>query len=224
VALTVTPDPFPHLVADGRWDRRLLWQVRAEFVSPHDPRWRRYDNPEERKLEGPEPMWGPATRELLAQVEQSAGELAEVFGLPPLSMETAGGGWHLIPPGGFLAVHADFNRSPTSGRYRRLNHLIYLNPGWAEAGGALELWDAQAPRVAVAPEFGRTVVFATSSTSWHGHPRPADRWRASVAAYFYTQAPPPDWQPGGEHSTVWHPAAAAAARAGYFDPPPTDAR
>ena len=26
----------------------------------------------------------------------------------------------------------------------------------------------------------------TSSMSWHGHPKPCTRWRASLAAYFFT--------------------------------------
>jgi 2OG-Fe(II) oxygenase superfamily len=206
--LTVRPLPFPHLAADGLWDADLLRRVAAEFPDPAVPGWRRYENSTERKLEGPPGLWGPATRELFARIEARTGTLGEAFGISGLQMETVGGGYHLIPPGGYLAVHADFNRSPHTGRYRRLNHLIYLNDGWDEAGGALELWDGSGPAVTVAPELNRTVVFETSDHSWHGHPEPAARWRKSVAAYFFTADPPDGY--AGEHSTLWHEQAARA--------------
>jgi Rps23 Pro-64 3,4-dihydroxylase Tpa1-like proline 4-hydroxylase len=99
-------------------------------------------------------------------------------------------------------VHSDFSRSPSTGRYRRVNVLTYLNHDWTDPGGHLELWADDGPTVSVAPEFGTTVAFITSATSWHGHPKPADRWRASLAAYFFTDDPPPDFR---EQSTVWHP-------------------
>jgi Rps23 Pro-64 3,4-dihydroxylase Tpa1-like proline 4-hydroxylase len=202
VTLQVTPDPFPHAVADGWWPDQLLGRVEAEFPGSGDPRWRRYENSQERKLEGPPPMWGEATRELFRQIEGRSDELEQAFGIPGLSMETVGGGYHLIPPGGYLDVHADFNRSPQTGRFRRLNLLIYLNPGWSDLGGHLELWGAAGREVDVAPEFNRTVVFETSSKSWHGHPRPATRWRKSVAAYFFTETQPDGYHT--DHSTVWY--------------------
>jgi hypothetical protein len=205
--LTVRPLPFPHLAADGLWDDGLLSQVAGEFPDPDVPGWKRYENTTERKLEGPPGLWKPATRELFAQIKARTPDLEEAFGIPGLHMETVGGGYHLIPPGGYLAVHADFNRSPHTGRYRRLNHLIYLNDGWDDEGGALELWDETGPAAVVAPEMNRTVVFETSDRSWHGHPQPAARWRKSVAAYFFTGDPPARYS--GEHSTLWHEAARA---------------
>ena len=207
--VTVEPLPFPHLAADGWWDASLLRRVAAEFPDPAVPGWRRYENSTERKLEGPPGLWGAATRELFRQVEARTAELGEAFGIPGLQMETVGGGYHLIPPGGYLAVHADFNRSPHTGRYRRLNHLVYLNDEWDDEGGALELWDADGPAVTVVPEMNRTVVFETSDHSWHGPPQPAARWRKSVAAYFFTAEPPDGF--AGEHSTLWHEGAAARA-------------
>lgn len=207
--VTVDVEPFPHLVTDGSWDPALLRKVAREFPDPAIPGWRRYENSTERKLEGPPGLWGAATRELFRQVEASTAELGDAFGIEGLQMETVGGGYHLIPPGGYLAVHADFNRSPHTGRYRRLNHLVYLNDGWDEDGGALELWGSDGPAVVVAPEMNRTVVFETSDRSWHGHPKPATRWRKSVAAYFFTAEPPSGYL--GEHSTLWHEQAMACA-------------
>jgi len=85
--------------------------------------------------------------------------------------------------------------------------LVYLNASWGpENGGELQLWDDDGPAVTVVPEFNRTVVFRTSGSSWHGHPKPVHgRPRRSVAAYFYAEEPPPGYV--GDHSTRWHPKA-----------------
>ena len=205
MSLTVERAPFPHVVVDDWWDADLLRQVVDEFPSPDDEQWRRYSNSQERKLEGPPYLWGPTTRDLFDLIATRADALGEAFGISGLSMETIGGGYHCIEPGGFLAVHTDFNRSPETQRYRRLNLIIYLNDDWDDDGGHLEIWDAESRVVDIAPEFNRTVVFETSDRSWHGHPLAAQRWRRSVAAYFFTEEPPPGY--AADHGTVWHPGA-----------------
>jgi len=196
----VVDTPFPHLVVDGFWLTSLLDDVLAEFPAPTAPGWKQYGNGNERKFEGPEALWGTQTRELLRLIGACSGYLSDAFRIPDLTMETAGGGYHLIPPGGRLAVHTDFNRSPDTQLYRRLNLLVYLNRDWADPGGLLELHGDDRV-VEVEPEFNRTVVFETSDRSWHGHPHPAGRWRFSVAAYFFSPEPPPGYE--GDHSTRW---------------------
>lgn len=203
--LPVKLHPFPHLQADGLWNPDLLDEVLDEFPAPHAPGWRAFRNSTERKLEGSDPrMWGPKTLDLMRGMSKQAPGLQKAFDTPPLTMELVGGGYHLIEPGGYLAMHADFSRSPQTGLYRWLNMLVYLNHDWhPDEGGHLELWDDDGPAVQVAPEFNRTVVFRTSGSSWHGHPVPNTRPRRSVAAYFYAQEPPPGYV--GDHSTRWHP-------------------
>lgn len=204
--LGVQQHPFPHAVIDGWWDDLLLERVLAEFPHEGNPGWQRFSNSTERKLGGHPGMWGPSTRMFIYNgMRSKANALAKAFDTPPLTMEVVGGGYHLIEPGGYLAMHADFSRSPETGRYRWLNMLVYLNHGWDEEGGQLQLWDDDGPAVKVAPEFNRTVVFRTSGASWHGHPVPNIRGRRSVAAYFYASEPPPGYV--GDHSTRWHPKA-----------------
>lgn len=204
--LDVKLHPFPHVVADGLFSPTLAGLVVNEFPPAAAPGWRSFANGTERKLEGSDPrMWGPHTHQLLSQMADQAPALAKAFHTPPLTMETIGGGYHLIEPGGYLAMHADFSRSPMTHRYRWLNMLVYLNEDWDERnGGALQLWDDDGPAVSVLPELNRTVVFRTSGSSWHGHPDPVvGRPRRSVAAYFYAEEPPPGYL--GDHSTRWHP-------------------
>ncbi|MGH3493352.1 MAG: 2OG-Fe(II) oxygenase [Sciscionella sp.] len=201
--LTVVVEPFRHVTIDGWLDAELLRDVLGEFPDPRAAGWRRYSNGNERKLEGPPVLWGPCTRELFTELAARAPMLEEAFGIEGLTMETIGGGYHAIEPGGYLAVHADFNRSPATGRHRRLNCLTYLNDDWTDPGGHLELWNGGGCVVDVVPSFGRTVIFETSGHSWHGHPRPASRWRYSVATYFFSQQPP-SGVPRADQSTVWH--------------------
>lgn len=199
--LVVQDKPFRHVVVDGWWPVDQLRAVVKEFPSPNAPGWRRYSNTTERKLEGPPGLWGPKTRALFTAIEARTGELGQAFGIKDLAMETIGGGYHLIEPGGYLNIHSDFSVSPRTGRYRRLNVLLYLNEGWHDPGGHLELWDDRGPVSDIAPELNRTVIFETSATSWHGHPRAASRTRRSVAAYMFTADPPPGY--AGDQSTVW---------------------
>ncbi len=120
-----------------------------------------------------------------------------------------GGGVHNIRPGGYLKVHADFNKLPGYGLDRRLNLLIYLNRDWLpEYGGDLELWTADMGRCArkVSPVAGRCVIFRTTSTSFHGHPHPLacppDRSRRSIALYYYSHGRPAE-EGAEEHETLW---------------------
>jgi len=195
-------DPFPHAVGT-LFDADLLRQVVAEFPTADAPGWKRYNSDAELKLEGPPAMWGEATQHYFAELGAMGDFLSDLTGIADLSMEVVGGGYHLIPPGGYLDVHTDFNRSPHSSLYRRLNVLTYLNDGWTDDdGGYLELWDDDGLALSIAPEFGTTAIFETSDRSWHGHPVPTNRWRRSVAAYFFSPEPPPGYR--ADHSTVWH--------------------
>ena len=118
-----------------------------------------------------------------------------------------GGGLHETHRGGFLQVHADFNRHREMRLDRRLNLLIYLNPTWGDGwGGELELWSADMTRCVqrVAPLGGRCVVFSTSETSFHGHPQPLQcpdgTARRSLAMYYYVKGGQ-DGKP--DHQTLW---------------------
>jgi len=121
----------------------------------------------------------------------------------------AGGGVHKTGPGGYLKVHADFNKHPQYGLDRRLNLLIYLNQDWQpEYGGNLELWSDDMGHCvkSVAPIAGRCVIFSTTSISFHGHPHPLacppDRSRRSIALYYYTNGRP-DVDHSVPHGTLW---------------------
>ena len=195
--------PFPHAAIDSLFADETLDRVLDGFPDAHDPAWGRFENASEKKLgnyarleELSEPIRsflaalnGPRMLEFLET-------LTGIDGLVP-DPYFAGGALHQIVRGGFLKVHADFNWHPKLRLDRRLNVLIYLNRGWrAEWGGALELWDAgmNGPAASILPLFNRTVVFTTTDSSFHGHPRPLacpdGVTRKSVSLYYYSNGRP----------------------------------
>jgi Rps23 Pro-64 3,4-dihydroxylase Tpa1-like proline 4-hydroxylase len=120
-----------------------------------------------------------------------------------------GGGLHQIQRGGFLKVHADFNRHERLDLDRRLNLLVYLNKDWKEEyGGQLELWSRDMKRCEerVLPVFNRCVVFSTTDTSYHGHPDeltcPEGWTRKSMALYYYTTGRSAE-ETSQSHSTLY---------------------
>jgi len=209
--LEVQQVPFPHLVADGLWDYGLLVAARDSFPPPDSPTWHRFDNQHERKLGGSSDphTWPVPVGQFMAQLASAevCEWIGDLFDIPNLFADAYGGGMHMIPPGGFLDVHVDFNRHPVAG-FRRINLLVYLNEGW-QAGMGGELMLRETPTgpigrdVIVEPTFGRTAIFATSESSWHGHPEPTvGYWRRSIACYYYSPEPSPDYE-GGAHDTIY---------------------
>lgn len=191
--------PYPHAALDGLLAPDVLERLVAEHHAVPDDTWTNYLHLNERKYANKRPdTWGPT---LQAVADELAGPafvafLERLTGIDGLLADPAldGGGLHRSLRGGFLNVHADFTAhhdDPTL--HRRVNLLLYLNPGWEEAwGGALELWSPGMERcvTAIPPLGGRVVVFTTTETSFHGHPEPlacpADVARRSLALYYFT--------------------------------------
>src|SRR5437764_1094379 len=135
-------------------------------------------------------------------------DVTEIEGLIP-DPYLQGGGLHCSGTGGILVPHTDFHVYRRLRLYRRLNVLLYLNPGWREDdGGALELWEGagRAPVKAVAPDWGTCVIFETDTHSVHGFSTPVTPrggWRRSIALYFYTSEDTDSF--GGDANTYWRP-------------------
>jgi Rps23 Pro-64 3,4-dihydroxylase Tpa1-like proline 4-hydroxylase len=209
--------PFPHMMLDGLFNTELLRTVVDEFPDrtrdvveahndgvyvrlKHNTTW--------------ETEFGPNTRRLFAEMASPLVLLAleRVTGIPGLLPDPYmfGGGLHFTDAGGKLAVHADFNRHPKLNLDRRLNLLVYLNEGWTEENqGWLELWDGEMrnPVTRVSPVFNRSVIFSTTSFSFHGQPEPIQGppglVRRSIALYYYTNGRPADEIAEADHSTLW---------------------
>ena len=204
-------DPYPHIVIDDFLPRTVLEPVLAEIPRPGEIGWIEFDDARGKKLAA-ETQFGSTTRALLYQLNSSIfldflELLTGIRGLIP-DPHFWGGGVHQIVRGGFLKVHADFNRHPRLKLDRRLNLLLYLNPDWQEEwGGHLELWDRDmsACRKRILPIFGRCVVFGTTDFTNHGHPDPLNcpegTTRKSLALYYYSNGRPRGETVGERYST-----------------------
>ena len=210
-------EPYPNAVLDGLFPPATLERVLDEFAytSQQQGGRREFSNRFEKKYAfGRIERWGPWTRRLMAYLN-SRPFLTFLEALTSIESlladpDCVGGGLHEILPGGYLKIHADFNKHPRTRWHRRLNVLLYLNKDWDERwGGHLELWDSRMARCVkqVLPTFNRLAVFSTTDTAYHGHPDPLQcppgRSRKSLALYYYTrQRPAGEIHQGFENHTT----------------------
>jgi hypothetical protein len=206
--------PFPHIVLDDLFPPALLERVLSEFPGPDAIDWKRFEDGTGRKLATRhESQMGEATLSFLHNLNSSRfitflEKLTGINGLIP-DPHLEGGGLHQIERGGYLKIHADFNRHERLALDRRLNLLVYLNKDWKEEyGGHLELWpeDMSACARRVLPVFNRVVLFSTTDFSFHGHPEKLtcpDGWsRKSIALYYYSNGRP-ESEVSRAHSTLY---------------------
>ncbi|HQU42514.1 MAG TPA: 2OG-Fe(II) oxygenase, partial [Pirellulales bacterium] len=95
--------------------------------------------------------------------------------------------------GDFLNPHLDNSHDGDQTKYRAVNLLYYLSPGWAlDHGGNLELWDRSVREpTSVLSAFNRLVLMKTDGLSWHSVTRVTThqpRWCASNY-YFSPRSP-----------------------------------
>ena len=215
-----TARPFPHIVIDDFLPTAVVEHLFERFPPLQDNTTqgaRGHLSMEDGSLAQQGKQW--ISRELSVEVafrrlywEMNSGPfvrfLQQLTGVPRLLPDPylLGGGVHQTGRGGFLNVHADFNKHPDLCLERRLNVLIYLNPDWpADYGGELELWSPDMKRCEkkIAPLGGRCVIFNTTSESFHGHPHPLQcpegESRKSIALYYYSRSEAHE----REHETLW---------------------
>ncbi len=140
--------------------------------------------------------------------------MSTIMGIPKIVPDPyySGGGLNVTNRGGLLDVHVDGNYHDATGLNRRLNALVYLNPGWQEDwGGEFGVYDEKGENCLkkIAPLFNRLVIFDSHDKSYHGLPDPVnfptDEPRRSIILYYYTKDPRPSKQVTVEqpHSALW---------------------
>jgi Rps23 Pro-64 3,4-dihydroxylase Tpa1-like proline 4-hydroxylase len=213
--------PFPHLVMD-RFLTLPPGLVQDAFPDPTWQHWKQFADAyqHQKRACGNIEVLPSLFQEMVHELSSPSflKFLEAVSGIRGLIPDPylAGGGLHSSGPGGILAPHADFHSYGKLGLFRRINVLVYLNPEWRESyGGCLELFrkgDSE-PSASIVPEFGRMVMFVTDDKSIHGFTKPVvgeDRWRNSLALYYYTSEDTAAfagdgvtyWQEHGQHSGV----------------------
>ncbi|GAA4448833.1 2OG-Fe(II) oxygenase [Rurimicrobium arvi] len=212
-------DPVRHVVIDNFFDPDFLERVLQEFPDMDKAKEvRSFSNTNEKKaITKGESLFGECSKRLarFLNAEEMLDFLQELTGIKETLIPDphfAGGGFHATKPGGYLKIHADFNKHNDTGLDRRVNLLVFLNKDWQEGyGGHFEFWDKEMKHCTsrVLPVFNRVVIFSTTSDSYHGHPDPLtcpeDRNRRSMAIYYYTNGRPDEElsQNGSKHNTLF---------------------
>jgi Rps23 Pro-64 3,4-dihydroxylase Tpa1-like proline 4-hydroxylase len=213
-------EPFKHIVIDNFLPAELAEQCFHNFPDLGSDIWDRSNDPEievklrtkwKSEFDIPEGIL-PAIKILNSSIFLSA--MSERIGIPKLIPDPyySGGGLNVTVRGGLLDVHIDGNYHDATGLNRRVNAIIYLNPGWQEGwGGEFGLYDSTGDEClkAVAPLFNRMVIFDTHDFSFHGLPNPLNfpegHERRSIILYYYTKDPRPSdqIQVQDPHSALW---------------------
>jgi len=206
--------PFPHVVLNNFLPPATADVLETSFPYPTEITWKDKTHEHSKKLACQnDTLFPPAIRYILSQFNSSVfiRFLEQLTGIQNLLPDPhyEGGGMHQIEPGGYLDIHADFNRHHVFRLERRLNLLFYLNKNWPEEyGGHLELWgnDMTQCEKKILPIFNRCVIFSTSDSSFHGHPAPLacphGMTRKSLAMYYYTNDRPIN-ELSPAHSTLY---------------------
>jgi Rps23 Pro-64 3,4-dihydroxylase Tpa1-like proline 4-hydroxylase len=141
------------------------------------------------------------------------GEITGLAGLEP-DADLYAGGISMMKKGGYLRPHLDNSHDSARERYRVLNLLYYVTPGWrAEDGGSLQLWDEGPLKTArtIESRFNRLVLMATNKTSWHSvNEIVADGRRCCVSNYYFSRVSP-------EERDYFHATSFRAERPGLGD-------
>jgi 2OG-Fe(II) oxygenase superfamily len=208
-----TAAPFPHVVLDDVLDADAA-DLLEGYPAPDWPGWDRYRDVYQRgklicsDIATMPPLTCDLVQELCAP--RFLQFLEQVTGISRLLPDPylEGGGLHMSGPGATLTPHTDFHVYTRLGLYRQVNVLLYLNPGWQqEDGGALELFAADSdfttPERTIDPVWGRMVIFRTDDRSPHGFTKRVayDRFRRSIALYYYTAAETEGFS--GDTNTYW---------------------
>jgi hypothetical protein len=212
-----TRPPFPNISFPNFFNPDMLNEVLKEFPDLSEGASYKINNDGQLKLASKgTSRFGPATKAFVDYLNSPAfiDFLQELTGIQEKLIpdhEFLGGGLHEIKKGGYLKLHADFNKSSDK-LDRRLNILIYLNKDWKEEyGGHFELWDTSLTQCIqkITPHFNTLALFTTTDFSYHGHPDPLNcpenMSRKSLALYYYSEGRPADEviQGAKKHSTIF---------------------
>ena len=192
---------YPNIVIDNFFDENLLKSLFDEFDSNRNNKVT-FNNPNEKKLTfNSWSDFGPKTIKFIKFLNSKSFTdfLENLTGIKSLLSDDLleDAGLQQVSSGGYLKIHADFNKHSKLNFDRRLNALVYLNEKWAkEWGGEFETWSKDLKKCVqkISLIFNWVVIFSTTSQSFHGHlsllKTPKNIYRKSIAMYYYTNGRP----------------------------------
>jgi hypothetical protein len=195
--------PCPHILLEDFIAPQSALAMATQFPPPTSSAWTQYKHANENKLGMPKrELFPPAIGAVVDELNshEFVSWISELTGIPSLMADPMleGGGLHQSGRGGYLNVHTDFSMHHFRPDWRRrVNLILYLNPGWKEEwGGSLELWEKGKKQemtrcgAKYSPLLNHALIFTTDERSLHGFPDPLTcperESRKSLALYYYT--------------------------------------
>lgn len=210
-------EPFKRIVVDNFMPQSVIIEAFNRFPLITSSIWEKTDDDVEKKYrsnfssEFDFPVGSISmVRVLNSSIMLKA--ISEVFGIPKLIPDPyfTGGGLNMQTRGGMLDVHVDGNYHDATGLNRRINAIVFLNPGWQKSwGGEFGVYDNKGEKLveAIEPLMNRLVIFDTDDKSFHGTPNPLncpdDVTRKSLILYYYTKEPRKNIVFDKPHSALW---------------------
>jgi Rps23 Pro-64 3,4-dihydroxylase Tpa1-like proline 4-hydroxylase len=195
--------PYPNISFRNFFNENMLSEVLAEFRNLDTKYTNKFNTPNESRFSSnDESQMGPKTKQFIYFLNsapfisflQKISGIEEIL-LPDPYLESAG--LHQVKQGGYLKIHADYNKHRLTKLDKRLNVLIYLNKKWQlDYGGHFELWDTDMSHCVkqIFADFNTLIIFSTTDSSFHGFPDPItcppDNSRKSLSLYYYSNGRP----------------------------------
>lgn len=187
--------PVKHMIIDN-----LLPEAEAMEIFSHFPakdKLMTRNTIREKKQVGIElEKYHPAVSEtLMAFQEQCVVDaVAAITGIGGMTPDPTlyASGLSMMQQNDFLNPHLDNSSDGNADKYRVINLLYYVSPGWkTENGGNLELWDEKVKnQETVTAAFNRLAIMATDDKSWHSVSKVVvPEARRCLSNYYFAEKP-----------------------------------
>jgi Rps23 Pro-64 3,4-dihydroxylase Tpa1-like proline 4-hydroxylase len=184
-----------HLVIDNLLPADLCDAAYRAFPRDGNGFFRRKSFREKKLVSANLGAYDPILSDLTFAIQDSrvVSAIADIVGFEQIEPDPKlyAGGLSMMLQGDFLNPHIDNSHDADRGRFRRLNLLYYVSPGWKrENGGNLELWnDSRSVAKTIVSAANRLVVMETNKTSWHSVSKVVvQQPRCCVSNYYYWTA------------------------------------
>lgn len=197
--ISVNKEPFRYCIIDNFLNEATFTALQKEYPSNPNEKWWLYSNPLEVKFAFDKlDLLSDEVRNIFLALStpEVCYRVGEIMGIEGLEYDPYchGGGLHMHPRGGRLAMHLDYEKHPTlDNKQRRLNIILYANETWDDSwDGDTQLWDSEMKECVVQsfPKRNRAIIFETCEESWHGVPEiikcPEGQYRKTLAFYYLT--------------------------------------
>ena len=191
-----SPCRIPHCIVDDLLPEEVGLRVRNAFPAGTEMRTR-HSLRELKYVSAQMDRYDPILEEALYafQDPRVVDLISRITGLRALEPDALlyAGGISMMSRGHFLNPHIDNSHDRNRVRYRVLNLLYYVSPGWKlENGGNLELWPhgVRGGQITIESRFNRLVMMLTNQASWHSvSPVTAAVPRCCVSNYYFSRFP-----------------------------------